>query len=172
MLRCLQLSLTIDWRSVFLYLASRIGVTRLVASCVLCSSIARLWLSFSTLSVLAPYRWLMFLIGKMTLSTVFLTLKSSTIPNSFMVSVPRIRSYCGYSTTSGSAKNPLLEYSKKFSSILALRLVWKIPFKVFHDCGTSLFEQGSSMGLSLFTKTRLPSEPESNRTRTNFCLYL
>ncbi len=30
--------------------------------------------------------------------------------------------------------------------------------------------QGSSMGLSLLMKTRLPSEPESNRTRTNFCL--
>jgi hypothetical protein len=32
-----------------------------------------------------------------------------------------------------------LEYSKKISFILALRLVWNIPFEVFHDGQTSLF---------------------------------
>ncbi len=43
--RCLQLSLTIDWRSALLYLTSNIWVTRLVAMCYLVS-----WLiSFSAL---------------------------------------------------------------------------------------------------------------------------
>ncbi len=41
--RCLQLSLTTDWRSVLLYLASRICVACWVASCVLCGFMARLW---------------------------------------------------------------------------------------------------------------------------------
>ncbi len=55
-LRCLQLFRTIDWRSAFLYLATRIRVTRLVASYVLCGSMARLWLSFSARRVLEPCR--------------------------------------------------------------------------------------------------------------------
>ncbi len=72
---------------------------------------------------------------------------------------------------SRSARYLLLsEYSKKFSSISALRLVWNIPFEVFDDCGTSLFEEGSRVALSFSTKTRLPSEPESNKTHSNFCL--
>ncbi len=109
-LRCLQLLLTIDWRSALLYLASSILTARLVASCVLIGSLAKLvLLSFSAQSILCPCRWLMFLIGKVISSTVIaLALKSSTIPNSFMVSVPRMRSYYGllsssYLTTSGSA---------------------------------------------------------------------
>ncbi len=128
-LRCLQLTLIIYRRYAFLYFVSKIRIKHLVASCVLCGSMARLWLSFSAWSILAPCRWLMFLIGKMTSSKVIiLALKSSMIPNSFMVSVPRMRSYCGllfplYLTTSGSAKNLLLsEYLKKFSSHPALLL--------------------------------------------------
>jgi hypothetical protein len=99
---------------------------------------------------------------------------ASRIPNSFIF---YSKSYCRllfslYSTTSGSAKNFLLsEYLKKFSSILALRSVYKILFEVFYNCGTSPFEEESSMGLSLLTNTRLPSEPLSNRTRTNFCFW-
>ncbi len=74
-----------------------------------------------------------------------------------------------YSTISGVARYLLLlEYSKKFSLISAFCLVWNLLFEVFHDCGTSLFEEGSSMGLSLSKKIRSLSEPESNRTRTSF----
>ena len=108
-LRCLQLSLTIDWRSALLYLASSIRTARLVVSFVLIGSLAKLLFSFSDRSILCLCRLLMFLIGKVTSSTVIvLALKSNTIPNSFMVSVPRMRSYCGllffsYLTTSGSA---------------------------------------------------------------------
>ena len=116
----------------------------------------------------------MFHIGKIISSiVVVLALKSSTIPNSFMVSVLRIRSYYGllffsYLTTSGSEAYLLLsEYSKKFSSNLALRSVWKISFKVFHHCGTSLFKKQSSMGLSLLTKTRYPSDPLSKMACTS-----
>jgi hypothetical protein len=84
------------------------------------------------------------------------------IPYFFMVSTPRMRSYCGllflsYSTISGYARYLLLsEYSKKFSSNSAFCLVLNIPFEVLHDCGTSLFREESSMGLSLSTKMRLP----------------
>ena len=107
-LRCWQLFFTIDWRSAFAYLASRIRVTRLVASNVLSGSLAKLLFSLSARNVLEPCSRLMFLIGKVISSMVIvLFLKSSTIPNSFMVSLPRMRSYCGllsllYSTTSGS----------------------------------------------------------------------
>ncbi len=103
------------------------------------------------------------------------------IPYAFMVLTPRITSYCGllnllYSTISGDARYLLLsEYSKKFSSISAFLVVWNLPLEVFHDYGTSLFVVGSSMGLSLSTKIRSPSDPESNRTRTNsllLCLLL
>ncbi len=108
-LRCLQLSLTTDWRSALLYLASRICVARWVASCVLCGYMARLWLCFNAWRMLSPCRLLMFLIGKRISSMVIiLSLKCKMIPNSFVVSVPRMRSYCGllslsYSTTWGSA---------------------------------------------------------------------
>jgi hypothetical protein len=83
-LRCLQLSLTTDWRSALLYLASRIHVACSVASCVLCGSMARLWLCLSARSMLEPCRLLMILIGKMTSSMVIiLSLKFKMIPNSF-----------------------------------------------------------------------------------------
>ncbi len=55
-LRCLQLSLTIDWRFPLLYLASIIWVTCLVASNVLFGSMAKLLFSFSTWSVLAHWQ--------------------------------------------------------------------------------------------------------------------
>ncbi len=58
-LRCLQLSLTIDWRSALFYLESRIKVACLVVSSVLFGSMATLLFSFSARSVLAPCRWLM-----------------------------------------------------------------------------------------------------------------
>ncbi len=122
-LRRLQLSLTTDWRSALLYLASRICIARLVASYVLCSFMARLWLCFNAQRMLEPCRSLMFLIGKMISSMdIILSLKLKMI----MVSVPRMGSYCclislAYSTTSGSAWNLLLsEYLKKFSSTRAL----------------------------------------------------
>jgi hypothetical protein len=146
-LRCLQLSQTTDWRSALLYLASRIRVARWVASCVLCGSMARLWLCLNAQRMLEPCRLLMFLIGKMISSMVIiLSLKFRMMPNSFVVSVPRMRSYYSllsllYSTTSGSTWNLLLsEYSKKISSTQALRGIWKIPFEIFHNCGASLFE--------------------------------
>jgi hypothetical protein len=129
-LRCLQLSLTTDWRSALLYLASRIPIARWVASCVLCSSMARLWLCFNARRMLELCRLLMFLIGIMISSMVIiLSLKFKMIPNSFMVTVPRMRSHCGllsllYLTTSGSTWNLLLsEYLKMFSSTRALRRV-------------------------------------------------
>ncbi len=106
---CLQFSLMIDWGSDLLYFVSRIRVAHLVVSCVLFSSMAKLSFSFSALSSIAPCRWLMFLIGKMisSITVIVLALKSRTIPNYFMVSVPKIRLYCGllpfsYLTTSGS----------------------------------------------------------------------
>ncbi len=91
-LRCLKMSLTTDWRSALLYLAYRIRVAHLVVSCVLCGSMARLWLCLSARSMLEPCRLLMFLIGKMISSMVIiLSLKFKMIPNSFMDTVPRIR---------------------------------------------------------------------------------
>ncbi len=90
------------------HLASRIHISCLVASCVLCGSMARLWLCLNTQRMLEPCRLLMFLIGKMiSCMVIILSLKFKMIPNYFMVSVPRMRSYCGllslsYSTTSGS----------------------------------------------------------------------
>ncbi len=53
-LRCLQLCLTIDWRSAF---CASVQVARLV--CVLIGSLAKLSSSFCKWSVLAPHRWLM-----------------------------------------------------------------------------------------------------------------
>ncbi len=83
--RCLQLSLTTDRRSALVYLPSRIQIAHLVASCVLCGSMARLWLCRSAQSMLAPCSLLMSLIGKMILSMVIiLYLKFKIIPNSFM----------------------------------------------------------------------------------------
>ncbi len=83
-LRCLQLSLMIDWRSALLYFAPNIWVTCLVAYNVLFGSMTKLLFGFSMWSVLLPCRRLMFLIGKMILSMVIiLALKSSTIPSSF-----------------------------------------------------------------------------------------
>ncbi len=41
-LRCMQLSLTTDWRSALIYLASRIRIARWVASCVFCAP----WLGY------------------------------------------------------------------------------------------------------------------------------
>ncbi len=58
-LRCLQLSLTTDWRSALLYLAWRICVAHLVESCVLCGSMARLWVCLNTRRMLEPCRSLM-----------------------------------------------------------------------------------------------------------------
>ncbi len=76
-LRCLQFSLTIDLRSTYLYLLSRICVAHLAMSCLLCSSMAKLLFSFSVWSILAPWRWLMFLIGEMISSIIIvLALKS------------------------------------------------------------------------------------------------
>jgi hypothetical protein len=106
-LRCLQLSLMIGWRSTLLYMVSKIQVKCLVVSNMLFGSMAKLFLRFSMCSMLGLYRRLMFLIDKMTSSMVIvLALKSSMIPNSFMVSGPRMRSHCGlqffsYSTTLG-----------------------------------------------------------------------
>ncbi len=108
-LRCLQLSLMIGWRSVFLCLVFFVQLAHLLASCVLIGSLAKLLFSFSMRSVLAPCRWLMLSLARWShqwLSSWLL--KSIVIPNSFMVSVPRMRSCCGllflsYSTsTSGS----------------------------------------------------------------------
>jgi hypothetical protein len=84
-----------DWKTSLLCFVSKIQDAHFVASCVLFCSMARLMFNFSAQSILAPCRWLMFLIGKMILSLVFvLALKSSRIPSSCMVSVPRMRSYC------------------------------------------------------------------------------
>ncbi len=81
-LRCLPLSLTTDWRSALLYLASRIHVACLVASYVRCGSMARLWLRLSAWRTLEPCRLLMFLIGQMISSMVIiLYLKFKMIPN-------------------------------------------------------------------------------------------
>ena len=79
-----------------MYLASSNHTAHLVASCVLSGSLAKELLSITAQSILCPCRFLMFLIGKViSLKVIVLALKSSTIPNSFMVSVPRMRSYCG-----------------------------------------------------------------------------
>jgi hypothetical protein len=72
----------------------------LVASCVLFSFMAKLLFIFSAWCVLAPCRMLMFLIGKIISSMgIMLASKSSKIPNSFMVSVLKMRSYCGLPCT-------------------------------------------------------------------------
>jgi hypothetical protein len=56
-----------------------------IAACVLCGSMARLWLCRSTRSMLEPCRLLMFPIGKMISSMVIiLSLKFMMIPNSFI----------------------------------------------------------------------------------------
>jgi hypothetical protein len=74
----------------------RVFVTRLVASNMLNGSLAKLLFSLSTWSILAPRSRLMFLIGKVISSMVIvLLLKCRTIPNSIMVSEPRMRSFCG-----------------------------------------------------------------------------
>ncbi len=71
-LRWLQVSLTNDWRSALLYLASRIHVARWVVSCELCGPMAKLWLWFNAWRMLMPCRLLMVLIGKMISSMVII----------------------------------------------------------------------------------------------------
>ncbi len=115
-LRCLQLSLTIDWRSALLFFVSRIQVACLVLSCVLFGSMAKLLFSLSVQSVLAPGRWLMFLIGKMISSIVILlALKSSTIPKSVMVLVPGIHTAAYY--PSGNQPHQVLKSTFCYQSI-------------------------------------------------------
>ncbi len=148
-LRCSQLSLTIDWRSALFYLASRIQVAHLVLSCVLFGSMAKLLFSLSMQSVLAPCSWFIFLIGKMILSMVIvLALKSSTIPYSFMVLVPRMRSYFGllpflYSTASFPFSIRVFEQVQLHPSSMlspedpfwSIPQLWNQPFWVWKQYG-------------------------------------
>ncbi len=98
-------------------------------------------------SIFDVVRLLMSLIGKMISSIVIsFVQKSRTIPISFMVLHPRMRSYIGfvilflsYSTTSGVTRNSVLfEYSKNFKLTLLLPLVRKLPFDVCQEFGTCL----------------------------------
>ena len=146
-LRWVQLALTTDWRSTFSYLAFRIWTTHWVASFILCGSCAMLFFTGQAFSIFDVVRLLMSLIGKMISSIVISVVqKSRTIPLSFMVLHPRMRSYTGfviwflsYSTTSGVARYSLLfEYSKNVKLISLLPFVRKLPFNKCQEFCTCL----------------------------------
>ncbi len=114
---------------------------------VLMGSCAMLLFTAQAFSILVLARLLMFFIGKMNSSIVICFVqKSRTIPNSFMVWQPRMRSYTGlvifllsYSTMLGvTVYSRLFEYSKNFKVTLLLPLVRKLPFDVCHKSDTCL----------------------------------
>jgi hypothetical protein len=93
-LRWVHLALTTDWRSAFLHLPSRIWTTHWVTSWVLCGLCAMLLFTAQAFSMFDVIRLLTSLIGKMIWSIVISFVhKSRTIPSSFMVLHPRMRSY-------------------------------------------------------------------------------
>ena len=69
-MRCLHLSLTNDWRSVFFILVPSIRVARLLAYCVLIGSLAELYLAFCMWNVLAFCSWFEAITGRVISSMV------------------------------------------------------------------------------------------------------
>ena len=117
-------------------------------------------------SIVDLVKLLMSLIGKIISSIVIsFVQKSRTIPNSFIVLHPRMRSYTGlvifflsYSTTSGVVRySLLLEYSKNFKLTSLLLLVRKFPFGVCQELGTCLAEQGKCMRVPFSWNIRSPN---------------
>ncbi len=157
----------------FWYLVYSVWVARLLGSCVLVGSLAKLIFSFSTKSVLAPCRWLMLSLAKWSHQWLLSwLLKSIAIPNFFMVSVPRMRSCCSllflsYLTTLGSKKvHFVIRVVKKVQLLLSLTLSLEDPIQSIPQLWNQAFLIENSMGLSLFTKSRSPLGPWSNRIHT------
>jgi len=111
-----QLVPIIDWRCVFSYFASGICHAHCITSCTLYSSCTMMLFTTQVLSMFDVVRLFTSLIGKMISSIIVSCVqKASTIPNSFMVLQPTMRSNTGlviffslYSTASGITRYSLL----------------------------------------------------------------
>ncbi len=151
----------LTWDLLFFSLVSSIRVTHL--ACVLIGSLAKLWFSFCMQSLLMPWRWLMLSLARWSNQWLLSwLLKSDAIPNSFMDYYQEwghVAAYYSSHTQPYQVLNRtfcnwslfVLNHIRFWKEPFAIRVVkevqlplglgfWAIPFEVFHDCGTSLFE--------------------------------